>query len=440
MLIVSRENRLAENFGDSTPLVCSDADTALHVLVEREIALLLIEMNVQGDIEALIRHSLEVDLHTQILLFADAAEFPKALRCLEDGAAQILSRPCDNLHLKVTLERASALWRQRREGLHRSQAPDTELPGSSPLTVALRERVLKLSTHDATVLISGEAGVGKTRLARFIHANSLRAQENFVTLDCATLSPLEIEVALFGVENSGKIGALGAAAAGTLYLHDVDRLPGKAQEQLVKAMKEKDFFRVGGKRLWRSDVRVISSTRVQLRDLVHQSRFREELYWELCGVALEVPALRERPADIEELLAIFLSSASRKLGKQTPAIPIELMEKIKAHPFPGNVAELKNLAGLIASLSEGGEADLTSLPSRLLAPIPAGRNFPMGSLALKPVVHAFEKQYLLRVLKAVNGNQSKASRVMDIHRNTLILKMLELGIPNKRKVKRSKSA
>ena len=242
LLLVSHENKLEELLGAYAPKVCADADTALRILGERNVALLLIEMNVKGDIDGLIKRALEIDTNTQILLFSNEAEYAQALRGLEAGAALLLPRPCAGKHVTLSVERASSAWRQHL-GLRRpSDANAAELPGSSPLTQALRERVLKLSVHDATVLISGEAGVGKSRLARFIHANSLRAQENFVAIDCAALSPSEIEIALFGVEGSGNIGALGVAAAGTLYLHDVDRLPSSIQERLLSAMMEKDFF------------------------------------------------------------------------------------------------------------------------------------------------------------------------------------------------------
>ncbi|MES2202645.1 MAG: sigma 54-interacting transcriptional regulator [candidate division FCPU426 bacterium] len=437
LLIVSKSQSLADSLSGlgPTPMVES-VDDALAVLELRELPVLLIEMNVPGDPELLLKRALEADRDCQVLVFASDKESSAALKVLSQGAAEVLPRPCDPGRAVAAVQRAGLLWKFQRELRHWKAAPDKvkdfQLLGGSALMKAMRDKVAKVAVADSSVLITGEAGTGKARTARLIHACSARSEERFVALDCAAPPTGGMEEALFGAEASDALGALSAASGGTLYLHDVDRLDLASQEHLLQAIKDKAHTRMGGNRLHAVDVRLLASTREDLRAAVQARSFSDGLFGALSGAVLEMPPLRDRPADIEEMLLIFLADDSHGLGRITPHVPAPIMDKIKAHSFPGNVRELRNLAGVMASLGESGEINIAALPSQLLAPIRLQGQAAEGSMALKPAVREFERQYLIRVLKTVSGNQSKASRVLGIHRNTLILKMQELGIPNRK--------
>jgi DNA-binding NtrC family response regulator len=412
-------------------------DLAQKILETREAPILVVDLSVPGNIEALVSAARLLDSGAQVILLADPSEAELARRCLRLGAQEILPRPCDPELLRRATDRAVEAYNMGRQlKLWQSSAggPEAaELLGSSMVMRAFSDRVAKLSAHDASVLITGEPGTGKSRMARLIHAQGPRRAGRFVALDCLDTPEGEQARRLFGDAVSGNPGALEAADGGTLYLHEVDALGAEAQESLQEALKEREFRRLGSQRRMRLDLRVISSASRRLRDAVYEGLFREDLYWSLCGVALEAPSLRERMGDIEELLRLFLDQACRSLSKKTPPIPATLLNAVRAHSFPGNISELKHLCGLLAALSENGEITLAALPAQVMTPLNMPRNAAPGILALKPIVHEFEKQFLLRTLKAVNGNQSKAARALDIHRNTLILKMQELGIPNRRR-------
>lgn len=441
LLIVSKDEASVEALriclsDPGLTLSANSAEQGQKVLDAREVPVMLLELNSPGNFESLLASAMKLDSDSQVILCAAAGEQALAARLLKLGACDILSRPADPEAIRSVTDRAMEAYSLRRQ-LKRWQSGQGEpdqalLLGSSPVIHAFSERVAKLSAHDASVLITGEPGTGKTRVARLIHAQSRRSSARFVAFDCLRAPAPSHESRLFGQEGAPGLSLLESAEGGTLYLHEVDALSPQAQERLQTALKERELRRLNSGRYSRLDLRIISSTRINLRNAVHKNLFREDLYWSLCGVALEVPALRERMGDIEELLQHFLNEACLSLSKKPPQVPLALVNAVRAHSFPGNVSELKHLAGMLAALTEGNELTLAALPAQIMTPLNVPRSAPAGALALKPIVHEFEKQFLIRALKAVGFNQSKAARVLDIHRNTLILKMLELGIPNKR--------
>jgi two-component system response regulator HydG len=408
------------------------AEDAVNQIQSRQIPVILIELDTPGSMETLIHGALSEDPDTQILVFAGSnQEQILAKSCLKNGAAAILPKPCDVEQLRVAVGRALQSWEllhsKRRHSAFASVPEALEFKGSSHAMRSLHERLAKLVAHEASVLITGETGTGRTRLAQLIHRQSGRAAEVLLAFDCER-QPNEDHVRLL----FGDGGVLESAGGATLYLREVGFLSPQAQEFLGRAIKDKEFTRPQSRRKFMMDARFISSSRERLPSLIQAGRFREDLYWQLCGVALDLPPLRERPGDAEEFFRHFTEEAARQLGKKAPALPEEIMRAVREHAFPGNVAELKALATLVVSLSDAGQAALGTLPAPVMAPFKIPRTAPAGSLALKPMVHEFEKQFILQVLRAVNGNQSKAARVLDIHRNTLILKMAEFGIPNKK--------
>lgn len=293
--------------------------------------------------------------------------------------------------------------------------------GSSAVWRSTLDRANKIAAHDATVLVQGEAGTGKSLLGRLIHTRSRRADLAMGIFECGAWPAERHEALLFA---SG--GLLEALGAGTLILRDVPRLSGQAQASLLKGLPE-------------LECRLISTALPKFRDEVTQGRFNEELYWKLCGVTLDCPPLRERENDTEELLATFLESEARAAGKPTPKLAPAVAKALTHHGLPGNVGELKALARLLINLEEQGQVPLSALPAQLMVPplltrIEEGR----PATPLKPAVHEFERQFIERVLRAVGHNQSRAAAALDIHRNTLILKMQELGILNRKQRKGDK--
>jgi DNA-binding NtrC family response regulator len=374
----------------------------------------------------------------EVLVLAPHDDAARGSRALKLGAYDTLARPLDKDTLTAALRRAVEKAQQSNE-LRAARARDEEvgsLLGGSPATKALRDTLAKAAAHEGTVLILGDAGTGKRLAARTLHIQSSRRKGPFVTLACAEAEPSLLEMELFGRETAGQpvqIGRLEQASGGSLLLHHVDFLTHEAQAKLMKALQDRGFTRIGGTRFVGLDARVLATASLQLRDFVKNGQFREDLFWRLGATPLELPPLRARVEDIEDLFHVFLHRRCRLMRRSTPTVRPDAIAALKNHGYPGNVRELQDLAGLAAALSseEVGLADL---------PIPifvrgetGGRDIP-----LKKIVHAFERQVILRTLKVVRGNQSRAAETLDIHRNTLILKMQELDIPNKKTVKKGK--
>ena len=370
---------------------------------------------------------------TQFIVIAPHGDPQRGLRALKLGAYECLDAPLDRAALEASVKRACERARLGNE-LRAARLREDRKPvllGGSPATVHLRESLTKAAGHEANVMLLGEPGTGKELAAAFIHHHSPRRKGPFVTLACADSSPAELDQELFG--KASVPGRLELAAGGTLLLQHVEFLPLAAQAKLLRALQDRGFTPEGGTRFVPLDARVLASSSPSLRDAVKTGAFREDLYWRLGATPLEIPPLRARKEDIEDLFHAFLHRRCGSLRRQTPVVRPEAVEAIKSHSFPGNVSELEALAHLVAALAHE-DVGLADLP----IPVFVGDEDSRKELPLKSIVHAFERQVILRTLKAVRGNQSRAAERLDIHRNTLILKMQELDIPNKRQLKRTR--
>ncbi len=415
-----------------------DAQDALR---QRLISAVVLDLNIgKGAGEAALSAIKQSWPSVEVVVIAPAGDAARGARALKLGAYDSVARPLDRDALSAALRRAcekSALANELRAARAREEDGATLLGGSAA-TKALRDTLNKAAAHEGNVLILGDAGTGKRLAARVLHAQSSRRKGPFVILPCADLSPDKIEIELFGSEVQGQpghIGRLEQASGGTVLLHHVDFLPPDAQAKLLRALQDRGFMRQGGTRFVGLDARVLATASLQLRELVKAGQFREDLFWRLGATPLELPPLRARSEDIEDLFHVFLHRRCRLMRRSTPTVRPEAVDALKHHGYPGNVRELQDLAGLAAALS-ADEVGLADLPIPIFVRGETGGR----DLPLKKIVHAFERQVILRTLKVVRGNQSRAAETLDIHRNTLILKMQELDIPNKKTIKKTRKS
>jgi two-component system nitrogen regulation response regulator NtrX len=410
---------------------------AQELLRRKQISVVVLDLELgRGAGEAALSALKQAWPSVEIVVLAPEGDAARGLRALKLGAYDMLTRPLDSEVLGSALRRAVEKA-QLSDELRAARAREDDgalLLGSSPATKALRDTIAKAATHDGNVLILGDAGTGKRLVARTVHAQSGRRKGPFVMLPCADISPDKIESELFGLEMPGQapqIGRLEQAGGGSVLLHHVDFLPFEAQAKLLRALQDRGFTRVGGDRFVNLEARVLATASLQLRDLVKSGQFREDLFWRLGATPLEIPPLRARAEDIEDLFHVFLHRRCRLIRRGTPTVRPEAVDALKRHNYPGNVRELQDLAGMAAVLA-ADEVGLADLPIPIFVRGETGGR----DLPLKKIVHAFERQVILKTLKTVRGNQSRAAEALDIHRNTLILKMQELDIPNKKTVKR----
>ncbi|MCB2187852.1 MAG: sigma-54 dependent transcriptional regulator [Deltaproteobacteria bacterium] len=309
-----------------------------------------------------------------------------------------------------------------------------EILGQSGAMNRLYELVENLAPTNATVLISGESGTGKELVAQTIHQLSGRATKPFVAVNCGAIPAGLMESELFGHERGSFTGAVAqrrgkfeTAAGGTLFLDEVGELDPSLQVKLLRVLQEKEFCRVGGERTQKAEVRVLAATNRDLKEAVEIGQFREDLYYRLNVIPLEVPPLRDRGEDLGLLLEHFLGLAATEFGRPLPAIEDEAWRALLNHNYPGNVRELRNLAERITVSCPSGAVSLADLPPEVAtaADAPdAGRvlgELPTGGVSLRQL----EKELILKTLEKAGGNKAAAARMLGVTRRFLYLRLAE---------------
>ncbi len=288
--------------------------------------------------------------------------------------------------------------------------------------IRLAERV---ATTDANVLITGESGTGKDALAAFIHSRSPRASHDLLKIDCAALAGDLLEAELFGYERGAftgatdaKPGRLEAAHKGTLVLDEIAHLSTDAQAKLLRVIERREFERLGGRRTIKVDARLIALTNVELEGAIERRSFREDLFYRLNVVRLEMPPLRDRPEDTPELANRFLKSFAEKHGRRATGFSSDALDLLKTYEFPGNVRELSNTVERAVIVSSGTRILATDLPSALQAAVRL-----RGRRAQRPTLAQIEEEYIVETLAAAKGNKSEAARILGISRKNLYEKL-----------------
>ena len=294
----------------------------------------------------------------------------------------------------------------------------------------------QVAQGDITVLILGETGVGKELLAEHIQRNSPRKDAPFVRLNCAAFADTLLESELFGHEkgaftgaNKAKPGLFEVADGGTVLLDEVGEMPPATQVKLLRVLESRQVMRVGAVSPRSIDVRVIAATNRDLRGEIAAGRFREDLYFRLNGVELTVLPLRDRPTEILPLSESFLAAAASERGAAPPSLTAAAREKLLSYAWPGNIRELKNTIDRAVLLCGAGAIELEHLPPEIAAP--RGAEAPAPESELKTDVQRLEKERILAVLAACNGNQSKAAKQLGISRTTLWSRLNAWGLGKK---------
>ncbi|NJD56163.1 MAG: sigma-54-dependent Fis family transcriptional regulator [Nitrospirae bacterium] len=367
-----------------------------------------------------------------IIVLTGKATVETAVEAMKYGAYDYLTKPYKLDELVIIINRAyeygklSIKSQLLEQELVRKESP-FRFVSSSRQMKDIHDLIKKIAPTDSPVFIQGESGTGKELVANTIWHYSGRNTLPFIALNCATFSENLIESEVFGHEKGAftnayetKHGIVEVADRGTLFLDEIAEMPVGLQAKLLRFLDTGEFRRVGGNKILNVDVRVIAATNKDLRDLIAQGRFREDLYYRLNVINIIIPPLRERTEDIADLAAYFLEKYGRKLSKPITGFAPEALALLSGYTWPGNVRELENVIerAVILCDSERVEADDLSVPAgRSVADKGAG-----GSL------EDMERDYILRVLREFNGNQSKASQVLGIDRKTLYLKLRKYGL------------
>ena len=301
------------------------------------------------------------------------------------------------------------------------------------------EIIKTVAPSDSTVIIFGESGTGKELVARAIHQKSSRLNKAFIAVNCAAIPEPLLESELFGHEKGAftgayeqKLGKFELANQGTLFLDEIGCMPLNMQAKLLRVLEEKSIERVGGSKIIPVDVRLISATNLDLKKALQENLFREDLYYRLNVIPIQLPPLRDRKDDLPLFIEYFIKIFNQKFNKKVKGFSEKAFHVIMAYDWPGNVRELENLMERLIALEQNELISMESLPIDILttyssAPC-AEENEPGPALPLKEATQQFERQFIKKVLHKANGNQTKAAQMLGIHRNTLILKINNLGI------------
>jgi two-component system response regulator HydG len=366
-----------------------------------------------------------------------------AVAALKQGAHDYLTKPLDFDKLRMTLTNAMEHSRLKEENrLLRerlgAQFDRQNIIGRSPAMVRLLETVAQVAPSEASVLITGESGTGKELIAGAIHFNSARSQGPFVKLNCAAITETLLESELFGHERGAftgaerrKEGRFQQADGGSLFLDEVSEMPLTMQVKVLRVLQEREFTRVGGEEVVRVDVRLMAATNKHLPDLIAAERFREDLYYRLNVVALDLPALRQRREDIPLMAQHFLKRFADQNKKAIKGFTPGAMDRLIRYSWPGNVRELMNAVERAVVLARSELLDTVDFPligqdgdSPPRKDSGAERLPLSGDMPLEQV----ERAAILSTLEAAGGNKSEAARRLGITRKTLHKKLKAYGL------------
>jgi Nif-specific regulatory protein len=320
------------------------------------------------------------------------------------------------------------------EQLVEQVAEGVELVGKCPSIDALRATIRRVADTDLAILILGENGTGKEVVARLMHYRSQRRAAPFVAVNCAALSETLLESELFGHEKGAftdaretRAGKFEIATGGTLFLDEIGDMSLAGQAKLLRVLEEKTVVRIGGSTPIHTDVRILAATNQDLPELLEARRFREDLYFRLNVVSVELPPLRERGDDILLLAEHFLTGFCRSIGKTPPMFAVAARKRLAAHLWPGNVRELRNLMERLAYLGPSETIDADEL-AFIFSPRTDAVGLIAADLTLNDATRGFQESYIQQTIQRTLGNVSEAARLLGVHRSNLYRKMRQLGM------------
>ena len=409
-----------------------DGPQALEVLRAAQVDLVLLDIRLpeMDGIEVLERIK-AIDEGLEVILVTAVKTVRTAVAAMKLGAFDYLTKPFEEDELLALCNRALEKRSLEREVTFlRGELARTrdfeEIVGTHAAMQKLFRLTEQVARTTATVLITGESGTGKELIARAIHRQGPRRDRPFVAVNPAAVAESLIESELFGHEKGAftgayqrKLGKFELAQGGTLFLDEIGTLKAELQAKLLRVLQEREIERVGGTRPIKIDVRVIAATNVDVKQAVARGAFREDLYYRLNVVPIEVPPLRERIEDLPLLVEHFVRQYGQQFGKRVQGLSREALGALSLYRWPGNVRELQNVVERCVVLADGPQIELNDLPLDVLIPDHRIRVRKADRLPLKDATEAFEHQIVLRVLERVKGNTSEAARILGVHRNSL---------------------
>ena len=445
ILIVEDEakmRRLLElNLADDgfTTLSAEDAETGLKLLRENPVDLVLTDLKLPGMNGLEFLHSVKhQNAALPVVVMTAFGSVETAVEAMKAGASDYVLKPFSLTEMRMVIRKELDVRNLREENRSLREAlgkrySHPNIVARSPKMQEVLATVERVAPTNSTVLLGGESGVGKDLIARAIHEKSRRATGPFLKINSTAIPENLLESELFGFEKGAFTGAVASkpgkfelADKGTLFLDEIGDVPPLTQVKLLRVLQEREFERLGGTRLVKVDVRLIAATNKDLREALEQGTFREDLYYRLNVVPIDIAPLRERKQDIPDLVNLFVSRFTGESGKPVEGITPEAMRILVNYHWPGNVRELQNIVERACALAKGNVLDPSDIH---LDTRPAkASNGLVGFLPDGMTLEQWEDEMVQEALRRANGNKSQAARLLGLSRNALRYRLSKIGI------------
>jgi len=450
ILVIENEQMIRNAIIDSLEIAGYDVDKAetgkagLILLSEMNVDILIANIALP-DIDGMevLREAKQISPETKVILISANGTSDSVAFAMQEGVCDYLTKPFSMNKLLLVINRLMRMRALEQENLSLRKRIDQQygfggLVGRSPQMIQIYDLIETVSQTDATVLIGGESGTGKELAANAIHLLSNRKNAPFIKVNCAALPEALLETELFGHEKGSFTGAIKqrrgrfeSADKGTLFLDEIGDLPLSVQVKLLRFLQEKQFERVGGNETISVDVRLICATLKNLKEEIQKGAFREDLYYRLNVVPLNLPPLKERREDILPLIDYFVQKFSQKMGKEINEVSEEAKMLLVKYTFPGNIRELENIMERAIALLKGTCIRAEDLPDEVREQMNARSVVCERIMELKQLgvaVSIFEKEYIQNVLKVTKGKKGQAADILGISRKNLWEKIKSLEI------------
>lgn len=438
-LIESYMVLLEDEFQVHTALTGEDG---LAILAQEDISVILLDIRLPGmDGMEVLRQAKMIDENVDVIMITAVRNVRVAVDAIKLGAYDYLVKPFEVDEVLSLLRRTLEHQDLLREVLYLRAEVDRhaamgDIVGRCAKMQQIFELIRRVADTNATVLISGESGTGKELIARAIHQQSQRRMRPFVAVNCAAISEQLIESELFGHERGAftgavekRLGKFELANTGVLFLDEIGSLHLDLQAKLLRVLQEREFERVGGSKTVRVDVRIVAASNRDLKQMVAEHTFRDDLFYRLNVVPIHVPPLRERREDIPLLVEHFLAKYNKAFQRQIQGFTPAAVATLSNYHWPGNVRELENVIERLVAISTPGMLGLEDLPLDLVTVRhKVVEDIFVRGHSLRQAKAEFERHYILRALEKSKWNQTEAARMLGVHRNTLLGKMETLEI------------